>query len=253
MGRHLIAMQHKVLEEECGIEHVFGCAQLDRIVVEFGDDREVLEASFGFMRGAQTAYVDVVEAVAPPRSRLLKSGPIARETVLEFFDVCNAKMNTMRFRDALNAHWRATKTPPNQLIIDAQRGVLEALGVEKEHGCQRLSGIQRDFPNDQEVHTKMQIWMHTAQETCHQIVNDDTDGMQMYLMKNQHMREQHAARQAAAANGGASAQPAARARRPAARAFRGWPTRGSRPSCSRRARSSRRWASRSARWSSTRA
>ena len=205
------------------------------------------------MRGAQTAYVDVVEAVAPPRSRLLKSGPIARETVLEFFDVCNAKMNTMRFRDALNAHWRATKTPPNQLIIDAQRGVLEALGVEKEHGCQRLSGIQRDFPNDQEVHTKMQIWMHTAQETCHQIVNDDTDGMQMYLMKNQHMREQLAARGRPPRPTAARArQPAARARRPAARAFRGWPTRGSRPSCSRRARSSRRWASRSAR-SSTRA
>ena len=184
MSENCMSSSSSVMKPTCGVGITFGCDSRFSTRTSFRSCSIIsrrVRLSTPSLRLSTTLHANLV---APPRSRLLKSGPIARETVLEFFDVCNAKMNTMRFRDALNAHWRATKTPPNQLIIDAQRGVLEALGVEKEHGCQRLSGIQRDFPNDQEVHTKMQIWMHTAQETCHQIVNDDTDGMQMYLMKN---------------------------------------------------------------------
>ena len=100
--------------------------------------RELAELSWKFMRTAQVTYVRALEDLRPAKAALQRGGPLARDTILEFFDACNARMSTPAFRHGARASYEATQQPPSQLIIDAQRELLEIFGIEKEHGCQRL-------------------------------------------------------------------------------------------------------------------
>merc|ERR1712187_309145 len=69
------------------------------------------------------------------------------------------------------------KSPPNTIIVEMQRSMLELFGFEKEHGCRMLSNITKDFPGDQELFAHFQRWSGIAKQTC------------MSLMK-QHMMSQ---------------------------------------------------------------
>merc|ERR1712039_730001 len=81
---------------------------------------------------------------------------------------CNTKMDLPETRQVLLAHTQQTKQMPNSVIITLQRHLLEVVGFEKEHGCRCLSNIQKDFPDDQEIHGRFSFWRRKAEMTCMQ-------------------------------------------------------------------------------------
>jgi len=85
-----------------------------------------------------------------------------RALILEFFDACNTKMGTPSFQEALCGQLCERKTMPNQMVIDAQRDLLEVLGFEREHGCKCLSNIVKDYPDDAELLAAFQRWQQHA-------------------------------------------------------------------------------------------
>merc|ERR1712107_600555 len=103
-----------------------------------------------FVITAQRTFLVALEDKRP--KKLEGKKPMPRDVIILFFDACNTKMDLPETRQALLAVANKTKQMPNTEIIQLQRGLLEVLGFEKDHGCKMLARISQDFPNDTELH-----------------------------------------------------------------------------------------------------
>jgi len=166
-GVHLIEMQRQGWDS-LGVDRDVGCSNLDQVDTLYPGDAELLAKRIEFIQAAQRTYLRALEDRKPPA--VDASTPLSRELMIEFFDACNTKMDMESTHKILAKHLEETKQMPNQLIIDMQRELLEVLGVEKEHGCACLSRYQQDFPDDQELHQRFNMWHHKARNTCMMVV-----------------------------------------------------------------------------------
>lgn len=123
-----------------------------------------------------TAMRTYLQAVKDRRPAVLENKePMPRAKILEFFDVCNTKMDLPETHKELLTYIAEQKKIPNELIISIQRELLEDLGFEQEHGCAVLSRIGQDYPNDVEVTQKMKIWKSKAEQSCLRAVKAHQD------------------------------------------------------------------------------
>jgi len=147
-----------------GIDRDVGCAYLNQMEKLCPGDSEILEMRSLFVQCAQRAYLSALEDRQP--KKLERRKPMPRETMVEFFDACNTKMDLPETHERLQAHLQTTGQMPSQIIVGIQRDLLEVLGFEREHGCAMLSRIGQDFPNDKELHMRFAGWRQKAQSTC---------------------------------------------------------------------------------------
>ncbi|CAE7397849.1 unnamed protein product [Symbiodinium natans] len=127
-------------------------------------NKELLQVRQEFMLTAMRTYL---QAVKDRRPAVLESKkPMPRAKILEFFDVCNTRMDLPDTHKELLTYLAVQKKVPNELIISMQRELLEDMGFEQEHGCAVLSRIGQDFPNDAEMAQKLQMWKSKAEQSC---------------------------------------------------------------------------------------
>jgi len=151
-----------------GIDRDFGCKTLDALEKIFPGDEDIVRQRNQFIITAQQTYIEALEGRRP--ETLQRDGPLSKEVITDFFDACNTKMDLPETREKLAKHLQETTEVPNKLIIQMQRDMLETLGVEKEHGCQMLSRIGKDFPDDKMLHARFEGWRMKAQSTCMGVV-----------------------------------------------------------------------------------
>lgn len=158
-GLELIKLQRQGWDP-LGVDQDVGCAALDKVDAVYPGDKEILGLRDAFVVAAQETYLLALEDRRP--ARLEDNRPMPRKVIVEFFDACNTKMGVTSFQEQLLRHLREVGTMPNQIIVEAQRDLLEVLGFEREHGCRCLSRIMEDFPDDQELHRRCGSWQHHA-------------------------------------------------------------------------------------------
>jgi len=151
-----------------GVDKDYGCQCLDRLPEMFPGDDEILKAREKFVCTAQETYLAALEDRRPASLEYTK--PMPREAIIEFFDACNTRMDMPAFREALARHLRERRRMPNTLIVEAQKDLLEVIGFERDHGCRCLSNIPKDFPGDQEIGQRFQLWQRKAHQACFEVV-----------------------------------------------------------------------------------
>mmetsp|Transcript_42324 Transcript_42324/g.78841 ORF Transcript_42324/g.78841 Transcript_42324/m.78841 type:complete len:341 (-) Transcript_42324:205-1227(-) len=160
---------HKLIELQragwgpLGFDADVGCKALDEIECIAGNE-ELLEVRQEFMLTAMRTYLQATGDRRP--SSLEKKKPLPKAIILEFFDVCNTRMELPETQKELLTHIALHKQVPNEVIISMQKDLLEDLGFEREHACAMLSRIPQDFPNDVELGQRMQMWKSKAQSAC---------------------------------------------------------------------------------------
>lgn len=174
-GKKLIDLQRREWDD-LGIDQDLGCSYLNAIETMFPGDKELVETRALYINTAQRSFLLSLEDRQPERLERKKQMP--RETIIEFFDACNTKMDLPETHERLIKHMQKTKRLPNEIIINIQRDLLEVLGYERDHGCAMLSRISQDYPNDKELHTRFGGWQSKAETTCRDcaIVHKDQGG-----------------------------------------------------------------------------
>jgi hypothetical protein len=166
-GQKLIEMQ-RAGWDTLDIDRDVGCNALDSLEQDFPDDQELIDMKFEFIHSASRSYIQSLNDRAPTKLETKKKLP--RAVIIEFFEACNIQMGIPEFQDKLARHMQDKKSPPNSIIVEMQRDMLEVFGWEKEHGCRMLSNLSKDFPNDQELFQHFHRWSGVAQQTCMRIV-----------------------------------------------------------------------------------
>jgi len=192
-GMKLIELQ-RAEWDQLGIDRDVGCKTLDRLEVVFPGDTDIVACRNEFIIQAQRSFIEAIEGRKP--EKLQRDGKLSRETMMDFFDACNTKMDLPETTEMLAKYLQETSEVPNKIIIQLQRDMLEVLGVEKEHGCTMLSRIGKDFPDDKQLHGRFEGWRMKAQATCMGIVKAHQEsGGQMpggFVTMSPAMREKEA-------------------------------------------------------------
>ncbi len=95
MNQSAIDFQRDTLENNFQIEKNFGCKYLSLIPVKHEGDVELIEAAKEFMFTAMRSYVNALRArsfryKSSPTLKPKDKTPLSRNTILEFFEGCNA-------------------------------------------------------------------------------------------------------------------------------------------------------------------
>lgn len=162
-GQKLIEMQ-RAGWDILGIDRDIGVSFLNKLESIYPGDTELAELKVKFMQQAQRSFLKAWEDKKPATLETKK--PMTRDVICEFFDLCNTKMDLPETHLVLKKHIEKTKQVPNKVIIRMQEDLLEVLGIERKHGCELLSRMGKDFPNDQELHKRFNAWMMKAEQTC---------------------------------------------------------------------------------------
>jgi len=163
-GRRLIELQ-RAGWDPLGIDQDVGCQALDEITPSGETYRDVLQLKETFVFLAMRTYLRSLEDRRP--AKLEQKRALPRETLMEFFDACNTKLELPETAAFLLEKFQATKEREKrgQFIANMQRDLLEVLGYERDHGCRMLERVQQDFPDDKELQMRMQGWFQKAQGT----------------------------------------------------------------------------------------
>jgi len=176
-GQKLIELQ-RAEWDPMNIDRDLGCQFLDKLEEHVPGKDDLIALRSEFIITAQRSFLQAMEDKRP--TKLERKKPMPRETIIEFFDACNTKMDLPETREKLVQTLESTQQVPNQVIIDLQRELLEVFGFEREHGCAMLSNIGSDFPQDQELHQRFAMWRNKAHMTCMQAVKQhQVNGGQM--------------------------------------------------------------------------
>lgn len=157
-GKKLIDLQLAGWEP-LGYDSQAGCEALEKVQ---GDD-ELGGLRMEFMFAAMRSYSQATSDRRP--ASLETTLPMPREVILEFFDICNTRMDLPETQEKFLKHLAETKQMPNQLCIQLQRDTLEDLGFEADHACQVLGRVSQDFQNDADVVRGFQMWSTKAKQT----------------------------------------------------------------------------------------
>ncbi|CAK0791786.1 unnamed protein product, partial [Prorocentrum cordatum] len=147
-GLKLIELQ-RAGWDKLGIDQDIGCSYLENVEKVCPGDSELILLRSDFVREAQRR---------------------PREVIIAFFDSCNTKMDLPETHLRLKKHIEKTGKMPNTVIIEMQRDMLEVHGWERDHGCNMLSNISKDFPNDQELFGRFEGWRQKATQTCMTVI-----------------------------------------------------------------------------------
>mmetsp|Transcript_119712 Transcript_119712/g.187773 ORF Transcript_119712/g.187773 Transcript_119712/m.187773 type:complete len:487 (+) Transcript_119712:60-1520(+) len=161
-GQKLIEMQ-RAEWDQLGFDQDIGCNALDTLEKDYPDDKELFQLKMEFIHTASRTFLRSLVDRAP--DKLQSKGKIPRELFIQFFEACNTQCGVPEFDKRLRTHVQETKTAPNQIMIDMQKGMLEVVGIEKEFGCNQLSHIPKDFPQDKEIQHRFMHWQQVAQRT----------------------------------------------------------------------------------------
>uniref|UniRef100_A0A7S1RNK7 Uncharacterized protein n=1 Tax=Alexandrium catenella TaxID=2925 RepID=A0A7S1RNK7_ALECA len=166
-GQKLIEVQRSEWDP-LGVDRDMGCGYLDKLEEHYPGNTALIMQRNDFIFTAQRTFIQAMEDKKP--AQMERKKPMPRATMIEFFDACNTKMDLPETRQRFLQHLESTQQVPNQLIIDLQRDMLEVFGFEREHGCAMLSNIGTDFPKDQELHQRFEMWRKKAHSVCMQVV-----------------------------------------------------------------------------------
>lgn len=161
-GLELIVLQRQGWAP-LGVDADEGCQALDTVDIKLPDDEEILGLRNAFIQVAQMTYLQALDDRRP--ATLEDKRRMPRKAMIEFFDACNTKMRMPDFCESLVTHLRENNAMPNQLVIEAQRDLLEVIGFERDHGCQCLSRLLQDFPDDIELRQRFGMWQQFAHNT----------------------------------------------------------------------------------------
>lgn len=168
-GQKLIELQ-RLGWDKVGLDKDFGCACLDKLGILYPGDTDLETKCKDFIQTAMRIYLQALQDRKP--AKLEEKAPMSRAKILEFFDACNTKMNTEDFQQYLTDHMTKTRQVPNELIITAQRDMLEVLGFARDHGCMCLSRIGHDFPGDEHLVKMFNYWRQLGTTVCMKVVKD---------------------------------------------------------------------------------
>jgi len=163
-GLKLIELQREGWDVH-GIDRDDGCKALDSIQPA---EKELFAMRQTFVHTAMRTFVRTVEDRKP--SELETKAKIPRAKIIKFFDCCNTKLDLPETMEMLVGWAKENKQMPNELIVNMQKDMLESIGWEREHGCRTLSAVGEDFPNDQELFSKLMQWKGKAEQTCRMVV-----------------------------------------------------------------------------------
>eukprot|EP00933_Yihiella_yeosuensis_P077556 TRINITY_DN8810_c0_g1_i1.p1 TRINITY_DN8810_c0_g1~~TRINITY_DN8810_c0_g1_i1.p1 ORF type:complete len:384 (-),score=86.74 TRINITY_DN8810_c0_g1_i1:219-1247(-) len=161
-GNKLVQIQ-KEEWDPLGFDPDAACKELDNVDPSEEGIEELLSLRKEFMLTAMRSYVEATHNRRP--AVLEKDKMMDRETLWEFFDVCNTKMDLPETHEMLLAHLEKTQKAPNELIMKAQRDILEDLGFEADHGSNQLGMIPQNYPGDKELLEKLKGWQMKAEHT----------------------------------------------------------------------------------------
>lgn len=171
-GQKLIEMQREGWDVH-GIDRDAGCKALDTIQQS---EKELFAMRQNFVHTAMRTFVRTVEDRKP--NVLETKAKIPRAKIIKFFDTCNTKLDLPETMEMLVLWTKENKTMPNELIVNMQKDMLESIGFEREHGCRVLSSVGTDFPEDQELFSKLMQWKNKAEQTCRMCVKVANNHMQ---------------------------------------------------------------------------
>eukprot|EP00930_Biecheleria_cincta_P039806 TRINITY_DN27327_c0_g1_i1.p1 TRINITY_DN27327_c0_g1~~TRINITY_DN27327_c0_g1_i1.p1 ORF type:complete len:348 (+),score=105.56 TRINITY_DN27327_c0_g1_i1:64-1044(+) len=167
-GKKLIDLQLAGWEP-LGYDSKVGCEALENVQ----GDEEIANLRMEFMFAAMRSYS---QATSDRRPATLESKvAMPREVILEFFDICNTRMDLPETQEKFQKHLAETKQMPNKLCIQLQRDTLEDLGFEADHACQVLGRVPQDYQNDADVVRGFQMWSMKAKQTMMRVMKAHQD------------------------------------------------------------------------------
>jgi hypothetical protein len=164
-GLILIEMQRSEWDP-LGFDRDIGCNALDTLEQDHPSEKELCKLKLEFMHTASRTFLQSLVDRQP--DKLIRKGKVPRQTFIDFFEACNTQCGVPEFQDKLSR--QKQNKPANEGMIEMQRNMLEIIGVEREYGCQMLSRIPRDFPQDQELHQMFHYWQVIATNTCRNLM-----------------------------------------------------------------------------------
>ena len=112
-----VLLQTDAMENLFHIEKQFGCKYLAQLPETNGSDEELVSMGKQFTYASVEGFVNAVKYRKRKQGLGLRTtGGMSRNTLLEFFELCNALMVLKSTRATLKAAYEETKKPPNQLV-----------------------------------------------------------------------------------------------------------------------------------------
>jgi hypothetical protein len=162
-GQKMIELQ-RAEWDPLGVDRDLGSQFVNKVEEHFPGDREMAQLKKDFVKCCERTYIAILEMRKP--DKLERKKPMPKETIIEFFNACNMKMDLPESFEKLVKYYEMTKQYPNQMIIDWQRELLEVLGFEANHGCTMLSKVGSEFyPGDKDLGQHYSNWRMKAEST----------------------------------------------------------------------------------------
>jgi len=126
-----------------------------------------------FAKTVDATYIQCLEDRRSANTGNLKKGKMPRSTVLEFFDACNVKMDTVDVQERLTAKIKETGRMPDTVVNEVHDEVIELLGFDREHGqaCFKDFGNSNKFAKDRDVAVAYARWRGKAANVCLMLLN----------------------------------------------------------------------------------
>ncbi|CAE7022957.1 unnamed protein product [Symbiodinium natans] len=174
-GKHLAELQAKIWEE-LGVPLADGRAAVARIPAPgqaaSAEAASLPELKQAYATAMDAAYLQCLEDRRP--DVLLKEGKMSRNTVLEFLEACNVKMDTAEVRGKLRQKIEETGALPETVANEVHDEIMELLGFERAYGhtCFAEFGTSQEFAHDKDVATAYARWRGHSSEIMFRLLYD---------------------------------------------------------------------------------
>jgi len=170
----VIGMQTERMQA-LGIEPSVGVKCLKSLPQFYPSETELIEKANEFRTDSQEAFLKYLIEHPMEESKLQTEGKLTRTQVLNFIDTCNTMMRSKGTKQALREFWEQNQQPPNHLMIQKQREILNYIGIEPEFGISELNQLSVNFPGDTDLFNRLHEMAATAQRICTISMADDAD------------------------------------------------------------------------------
>lgn len=173
--------QREILEYNFQIERNYGCRHMSALPDVAAGDTELLNAGVDFVRTCQRAYVELLRLRRRRTGDDLRTtGPMPRTSICEFFEGCNALMGLPETKAELKTIYETTGQPGNQRVVEMQKGIIELLGLDAEYGISFLNRMAEDYPQDEDLHVKMNQFALCAQLSVRESMMSEAEKTAFY-------------------------------------------------------------------------
>lgn len=171
-GPKIVELQKQVWDD-LGVSTQDGRLAVSRIKENYPDDHaSLISLRDAFGRAVDAAYLQCLEDRRPTVLKTKEKMP--RNTVLEFLDACNVKLDLPETRQLLQEHIEMTGAMPEPVINNLHNEVMELLGFEREHAqrCFDELGSSSEFMKDREVAMSYARWRGKTSDICLTLLNE---------------------------------------------------------------------------------